>query len=725
MTRTNRLLVIWCGIYFALLVVGCSSEVEFTGPSGPEAPRQDAEANPETPVPDQPAVDPETPVETPTEPPVVPPVVPVPKEKVFKTVMVEREFKPVTVDDVAAAYNPEYQYLDQAVTLKEQPPMKISTRQLDRAGSRESFQQGRAAQRAEPETFSITEAGKLDLLVVVDDSTSMDSEIVNLASKLDPLISKLENTDWQIAVVTTSDPCLRDNRLIKKGDADRNAAFAKAIGDIVLSNTVIEKGFPMSIKALKGECKGAVSPWARTNAAIGILILSDEDNCGSHAGEGCPGEQGETVVQMTDYLRSIRSADQGRIYGIFEGANECGNSAYTATKYKQGVDQTGGKWGSICQNDYSTTLGQISEDVRKLVKREFTLKYPPESGTLMLTIDGVAKTSGYTINGNVLTITGLAATDQMLTVNYFYGAIPKAKVFKVTGNPDPATLVVTVNDVAVNASDLSFDPILKDIAFVNEPVDNAVIKIAYKQNTPLPVEFSVAGSDILGAPQKVTVENVMASNYSYDVNAMKVVFDQAPADGKNVEIFFRTKSGRITRYAAALANLATARSISVVDRLTGTPVAVATELNDLVFAADEILDGRILDVKFDIGYKPEDLVFRLAYQPLSGSLKIGISDPTCEKNILTSGLDIQVECGAGKAGIISLSYRAITAVDTEFKVDAVTPADAVWQVFVDESEIMSPVRTDQVITIAEDSFAEGSKVRIVVTWKEEVDPDSL
>jgi hypothetical protein len=701
------------GILTAGTFSGCSSEAEFAGTNG--APKE----NSDNALPQEPGTPPEeTPVEQPTEEtPAEPtdPIGPEPKPEP-KKFSLEREFSPVTVEDIAADYNPEYQMMDQNVTLRELAPATLSVRQLERAMGQESFQQGRDAQRADPEMFSITEAGKLDLLVVMDDSTSMSQEQTNLASKLDPLISKLENTDWQIAVVTTSDPCLRGNRLIKKSDADRNTAFLAAVGDIVLSDTVIEKGFPMAIKALKGECKGVTNPWLRANAAVGILIVSDEDNCGSHAGEGCPGEQGETVAQMVDYLRSVRPADQGRIYGLFEGANECGTSAFTATKYKQGVDQTGGRWGSICQNDYTTTLTQISDDVRKIVKREFALKFPPDQGTLMLTVDGNAKTTGFSLNGNMLTVTDLSAIDQSLVVNYSYGAIPKYKIFKIAGNPDPSTLAVTVNNQPVGGN-VSYDSAMQDIVFVNEPADNAVIRVSYRVNTPLPKEFSVAGTDILGAPAMVKVDGKAENAYTFDPNLMKIVFDQAPADGKSVDITFRTKGGRTTRYTAALTDLTTAKAITAVDKNSGMPVTVATAGNDLVFEADDVADGRMIVVRYDIGYKPEDLQFDLAHMPLGGAVTVGVSDPTCEKMVTVAGQEVRVDCGRGKAGTINLKYRAVTAVDTEFTIDADFPDQAEWKVTVDGVPVVAE-RNGKTISLPADLFSEGSKVKVIVNWEE-------
>jgi tetratricopeptide (TPR) repeat protein len=58
------------------------------------------------------------------------------------------------------------------------------------------------------------------------------------------------------------DGCLRMNRIIKKSDADRDAAFQTAV-KIPLSATNVEYGFPTAIKALKGDNAGAIVDYGR------------------------------------------------------------------------------------------------------------------------------------------------------------------------------------------------------------------------------------------------------------------------------------------------------------------------------------------------------------------------------------------------------------------------------------------------------------------------------
>lgn len=128
---------------------------------------------------------------------------------------------------------------------------------------------------------------KLDIMVVIDNSSSMAEEQENLSTKLNPLLEEVADSDWQIAVVTTdpTDTCLRT--LIKKGDANYYSKFRRAV-TAGTGGTHIERGLLQAVRGLKGCSSGS---WIRDDSALAILIVSDEDNCsvnGSKCAEAIP-----------------------------------------------------------------------------------------------------------------------------------------------------------------------------------------------------------------------------------------------------------------------------------------------------------------------------------------------------------------------------------------------------------------------------------------------------
>jgi hypothetical protein len=697
---SRRTLITWSALVW---LAGCGSDATFSGSPGELPPAADADQTAET-------------------------ADAVPEAEPPAPVTITRSFPLARFDDVSLLFDPSYKLLTQRLPLAEAAPATASFTQAERTLESDAFTQGTDGQRVTDQRFSISQSGKLDLLVVVDDSTSMIEEQTNLASKLDPLLSKITNTDWQIAVVTTSNPCLRNNRLIKKTDADQAQAFSSAVL-VPLDATVIEKGFPMAIKALKGECNGAVNQWTRAGSSIAVLILSDEDNCGSNTGEGCPGEDGETAQQMVNYLRSIRPAEQARVYGIFEGPfNACGAAAYEGRKYKEAVDLTGGAWGSICAANYTTTLENISANVSRIVKREFRLDHVPDSGSVVLAVDGQPVTD-YVVNGDTITLNTVSPDELTLSVSYIYGATPKYTRFHLSAVPDASTLAVTVNGAAAAPGAFSFDDQTGELVFAAMPLDNARIVAGYRHDGPLPDVFALGSTDVLGAPLDVKVNGTVSTAYTYDAATAAVTFAPAPRDGAQIAVRYRTASGRITTYPAAPADAGDAKTISAVDAATGDAVAVTLENGNLLVPIDEVVAGRMLKISYDYGYAPEDLKLTLANAPWDD--EVTITPPAdspeiaaCAASATRDGAAIAFDaavCAAqGAASRIAVEYRYLAATGDHFAVGIDIGTDALWKVTIDGEEVKGFTVEGDVVTIPAAALPseglDGAVLTIAVTY---------
>jgi hypothetical protein len=200
---------------------------------------------------------------------------------------------------------------------------------------------------------------------------------------LAPLISAFNDTNWQIAVISMSNPCVDSSNLIKKTDTNPSSKFADAVRKSV-DWQATEQGFPMAIRALKGQCGNSTRPWLRANSSVGILFVSDEDNCGSDAGEQgrCANVEGKNADEMVNALRVIRPAEQGRMYAIIDKDGSCPDAGGIGSMYNDALAKTGGSAGSICR-DYSSTSGygeylsSVSKDVSRIVKRQFRLSFSP------------------------------------------------------------------------------------------------------------------------------------------------------------------------------------------------------------------------------------------------------------------------------------------------------------------------------------------------------------
>lgn len=136
----------------------------------------------------------------------------------------------------------------------------------------------------------------LDILIVIDNSTTMNTANRELSEKIAPLISKISASDWQIAITTsTITDCLRG--LLIKGENDL-AEFKEIVSkvhsrylsyaDRASSNN--EQVVKMATRALQGmplakhagqnidiDCSGRKEHWVRANSMLVVLLISDEN----------------------------------------------------------------------------------------------------------------------------------------------------------------------------------------------------------------------------------------------------------------------------------------------------------------------------------------------------------------------------------------------------------------------------------------------------------------
>ena len=99
-------------------------------------------------------------------------------------------------------------FSDPELTLVQQPNTTEILQQIDRPVRTVTSYQGHDGDE-EVQRFAVSEAGLMDLLIVIDDSDSMDGYQQKIANSLPSILKHVGNTNWRIAVATTSDSCLR------------------------------------------------------------------------------------------------------------------------------------------------------------------------------------------------------------------------------------------------------------------------------------------------------------------------------------------------------------------------------------------------------------------------------------------------------------------------------------------------------------------------------------
>jgi len=404
----------------------------------------------------------------------------------------------------------------------------------------QSFVQGTRGE-IEDETFKQGEWGELDLLVVVDNSKSMAQEQANLANKLEPLLSKVEKSDWQIAVVTTdpSDKCRPD--IIKKSDANAKSQFASAINKGI-NGSGNEKGIAQAVHGLKPDC--FLSPnWLREKSTVAVLIISDEDNCSiDDAGAyGCAGEPGEKSEYLTDYLATIRKlGEEARVYGLIwhpsEDQSECSTGLVKGYEYAKAIELSQGTWGSICDSDYTNTLQKISEDVAQILELEHALVYDPEVDSLKVLVDGKLWDK-YELDGKIVKFTEPPPFGSNVEFAYRYGREGKIlNEFRVEKQPAGEVVEVSV-DSKSRTDGYVWSESEKKLVFDEAPEDEAKIVIKYKEKTALKKEFQI-GTEVKAGTVVASINGEKTNAFKYDAASGNVIFTQAPAELAKINISF-------------------------------------------------------------------------------------------------------------------------------------------------------------------------------------------
>lgn len=590
-----------------------------------------------------------------------------------------RTLNVVERQDVSADIQPAFGRVAETVSMKVAPASESGFRQLVRNDISNSFRQGHDGV-VRTETFSVSRAGLLDILVVVDNSTSMEEEQENLSQKLEALTSAVDDTNWQIGVINMSNPCLRLNRVIKRTDADRVEAFRQA-ASVGMNNNVVEKGYPMAIRALKGECNGRYAPWIREGSTVAVLVVSDEDNCGSNNGSNsCLLDYGKNATEMTQFLSQIRARDKAKLYGIHWIPNDrsCRSALGEAWKYQEGISMTGGYAGSICDADYTETLQRISRDVRKSVVKEFTLSDNPDMRVVEVAVDGQTLAAGYTITGNKVVLDQASSDGKtMLVVTYSYGGVAKFDSVTLDKFPDEETISVSIDGSVLDRSAWVFDPATRVLAFTSRPPERAAIQVDYKEKVTWRTSFNVGRKDLVAGTIKVAINGVSASGgWMWDDNAGTIVFDAPPVEGASITVRYQVSGDYTTRYAASVSQPGKVQNVTAVDAISGEVIPVNFSGDIVEFGLGDVQPGRQVVVTYDYGEDNQNQTWQLASTPEEGTLVIEANPPgACTNDVRVEGKTLHFRCEPGESAVLHIEYKTIVARHSVFDVSADTGVD--------------------------------------------------
>ena len=526
----------------------------------------------------------------------------------------------------------------------------------------DTFQQGSVG-TPQTESFRQEEKGRLDLLVNIDNSGSMREEQLQLAEKFNTLISHLDGFDWQIAINTTDtkDSCVRD--LIRKGEANVEQRFAAAV-TAGITGSPLERGLYQSIRALEGNCW--VGNWVRPDSVVAIIGVTDEDECSSR--DECPYAGEASADNLLNYLSSIRTLGvSARMYGIFwhpsQGQSECSTAYKKAHSYADAVDATGGTWGSICDSSYESTITQMSRDMAKLLKSQFTLANTPDSGSLQVRVNGQI-VQNYTVAGKIIFFNQAPVHGAEISVSYTTGAASLQNNFKLSEVVVGDIVRVSINGQTINPSNYSYNPADNKISMVVPPF--STVRVQYEKDSNLSKSFDLKGT-VAQNSLKVYENNTLVSSSRYTINSAKtaITFNTAPVANSAVRVEYSEAGTPILSYPLLIDGQVT----SVRKVGSNQEMRFYSSAGEIVIDGQDWQEGTQMLVETNTD-KFSGKRFKLKHLPIAGTTKVRIGNQVCDSSKLKfdqGEIDFS-EC-VGDSDRAVISYKYIVSHTSKFDFD--------------------------------------------------------
>jgi hypothetical protein len=390
------------------------------------------------------------------------------------------------------------------------------------------------------ESFTYTQTPQLlDIVLVVDNSNSMQQEQTNLSTKIAPLLSKVAQSDWQIAVTSTDFYRPACERLFNKQTANLATVFANTIKNLGINGDGVEIGFYKAVQALSNTCQG--QDWVRPNSTVVVLIVSDEDNCSNTLDTtNCRGTGAKDASYILNYLAQIRELGRtARMYGIISPPeNPCATADNTGFVYAEAIKATQGFYGSICDASYENTLAAISENISSILAPSFRLKQRPLSESMRVRLNGKEiDPKDIEVIGSEVYIKGGLANNAAVSIAYVSDVGSSApEELKLSKPAKLEGIRVSVGGTPLNKDLFTYDHVKQSIVFATPPPLGEEVVASYDADIALTDKFTL--EEALDAEEIECHINASVVECSYDSAENAIVFPVAPPLGSIITVYY-------------------------------------------------------------------------------------------------------------------------------------------------------------------------------------------
>lgn len=309
---------------------------------------------------------------------------------------------------------------------------------------------------------------KLDIVLIIDDSNSMLPDNLKLADKLQGFVSNLHSTsnlDWQMCVTTTREVQIGsgyywgashfwqanaqspNNSLgivLRKGTTNLSNIFKETIKYIGAGylNSNDERAIKAAYSHVyNGDLSyGGNSGCYRADSAVAYLIISDEDerSVGGditqkyYSDEYKPLEHEDYPQNFVNYFKQIFPDKRMTVNSIIvkpgdtacmaaQDAKDANGQiiakAHYGFRYAELSNLTAGGIGSICDNDFNTSLNLFIERINDSLS-SITLECAPYNGNITVNITPTAGAITSRVDGSSLIFSSPVPANRNVEVRY-------------------------------------------------------------------------------------------------------------------------------------------------------------------------------------------------------------------------------------------------------------------------------------------------------------------
>lgn len=584
----------------------------------------------------------------------------------------------------------------------------------------------------------------MDLVVVVDDSRSMAEAHAKIQKNLTSIVEQLGDTHWRVAVTTTSiyldnnarqkSPCLLG--VLDRYENGSAKDFKNLVGKIGVGGYGYERGLERSIRALG--CTVKRQRWTRENAMLGIVVVSDEDDCTNTA--ECTTRQQD--VDYSKFIESLRFYSQkyytSKFYALvavpgedasnrYKIDDECfaknpitngGEIAFTPGKaYEKVVDYTDGIMACVWEDSYSGIFGKISTDLVSNVQKQFQLKHVPVREGMVVKVDGVDVTNDVTVEDKTIKFNNTPKAHQTIDVEYSHLTDEPLKEHQLANKPIPETVSIKLDDRPLNENEYSIDANGK-ITFNTDIATGSTVAIDFKsvrENIFAKLNRKADYSSLT-----VTQNGQPFSGYTVDPATGLLTVDKSRVS-KNfapIIINYAVSEGTVLHYPIDRTGLkgefkGVYRDLEMLEKIDGATIqGDQIVFKDGTVAIDDSVQA-MFEERTQLGNYP------LSFLPVLGR-EVTVKAPShcAEGTAVVEGQKLKLTCTLGSNDKVEVNYSKLVARKTVFDFDQVDqPDNCSWKVTVVGSEKPVEFIREGTKIFVQDELPLNAKVKIVAQIK--------